>query len=78
MNSEAKRMSTGGAGSESHNHKSSLLLSFKKEESSFLKKRRKRLSFLCGNFTVRFRSEPWLHVVSLMSGVGNYAPWVIA
>jgi hypothetical protein len=31
--------------SESHNNKSSLLLSFKKDESSFLKKRSKRLLF---------------------------------
>jgi hypothetical protein len=36
-------MSRGGAGSERHNNKSSLVLSFKKEESSFLKKRSKRL-----------------------------------
>ena len=35
-------MSPGGAGSESYNDKSSLLLSFKKEESSFLKKRRQK------------------------------------
>jgi hypothetical protein len=45
MNSGAYRMSHGGAGSESYNDKSSLLLSFKKEESSFLKKRSKRLLF---------------------------------
>jgi hypothetical protein len=39
MNLGAYRTSPGGAGSESHNNKSSLLISFKKEESSFLKKR---------------------------------------
>jgi hypothetical protein len=45
MNSGAYRMSPGGAGSESHNNKGSLLLSFTKEDSSFLKKRSKRLLF---------------------------------
>ncbi len=50
-------MSPGGAGIESHNNKSSLLLSFKKEESSFLKKRSKRLLSPSADFTVRFRSE---------------------
>jgi hypothetical protein len=60
-------MSPGGAGSESRNNKSSLLLSFKKEDSSFLKKRSKRLLFLCSNLTVRFRSEACFQVVSLIS-----------
>jgi hypothetical protein len=64
MKSGAYRMSPGGAGSESHNSKSPLLLSFKKEESSFLKKRSKRLLFLCANLTVRFRSEACFQVVS--------------
>jgi DUF971 family protein len=57
MTSGAYRMSPGGAGIESHNNKSSLLLSFKKEESSFLKKRSKRLLSPSADFTVRFRSE---------------------
>ncbi len=61
MNRQAQRnsgvysISPGGVGSESHNNKSSLLLSFKKEESSFLKKRSKRLLFLSANLTVRVR-----------------------
>jgi hypothetical protein len=67
MNSGAYRISPGGAGSESHNNKSSLLLSFKKKDSSFLKKRSKRLLFLCANLTVRFRSEACFQVVSLIS-----------
>ncbi len=50
-------MSPGGAGSKSHNSKSSLLLSFKKEESSFLKERIKRLLFSRADVIVRFRSE---------------------
>jgi hypothetical protein len=61
-------MSPGGAGSETHNYKSSLLLSFKKEESSFLKKRSKRLLFLCAGLTVRFRSEACFQVVKLIGG----------
>ena len=60
-------MSPGGAGSESHNNKNSLLLSFKKEDSSFLKKRSKRLLFLRANLTARFRSETCFQVVSLIS-----------
>jgi hypothetical protein len=48
------------------NNRRSLLLSFKKEESSFLKKRSKRLLFLCVALTVRFRSEAWSQVVSLI------------
>jgi hypothetical protein len=67
MNSGAYRMSPSGAGSESHNNKNSLLLSFKKEDSSFLKKRSKRLLFLCANLTTRFRSEASFQVFSLIS-----------
>jgi hypothetical protein len=61
-------MSPGGAGSECHNNKSSLLLSFQKEESSFLKKRSKRLLYLCAASasTVRFRSEACFQAVSLI------------
>jgi hypothetical protein len=50
-------MSLGGADSESHNDKSSLLLFFQ-ERRLFLSEEKKQMTFiLCANLTVRFRSE---------------------
>jgi hypothetical protein len=70
-------MSPGGAGTDSHNNKSSLLLSFKKEESSFLKKRSKRLLFLCATLTVRFRSDACFQVVRLIGRGEQLRFWMM-